>query len=161
MPTMTVNFQDIATRYEGAQCTRYGTPADWDVQSPGSWWELPKGQLPRSVAAMMAAALCEDCPLLSMCARDALIEEPVGVIRAGIPVTTGFKPARWNKAVWTAVASGGDLYRSLEGISPDWDTMAAQAYLDRHRPWTWGELARLPRRARIVGARPPRAGVRR
>ena len=154
MTDPTMSLQDIAERYESAQCVKYGRPTDWDVEGAGSWWALMPSRPPRYVTQLMAAALCEDCPLLRMCASDALAERPTGVIRAGLPVTRGDRPPSWQEAIWRAVAAGGDLRRSIAGLSGDWDPAAAVAWIDRYRPWTSRDLARLPRRARLIGARP-------
>lgn len=149
----------MATRavvYEHAQCARLGSPADWDSPGAGSCWQDRK--LPRHVTALMAAELCEQCPLIRLCARDALEERPIGVIRAGVPVDVLRRPTGWQMAVWRAVEAGGDLEHALEGLSPHWDTQAAHRWLDRNRPWTRADLAGLPTRARQAGARPVGAG---
>lgn len=149
-----ISLQDIAERYEGAHCIRYGRPTDWDVSGVDSWWGMLPMKPPRPVVEVMAASLCEDCPLLAMCAADALVERPVGVIRAGVAVTSGNGPRRWHRAVWRAVAAGSPLRRALAGISPSWNSEYAYQWISKNRPWGWGDLARLPRRARIEGARP-------
>lgn len=148
-----MNLQDIAERYEQAQCVRYGRPVDWDVEGVGSWWGGVPQRLPRYVSQLMAVALCEDCPLLSMCAADCLVERPTGVIRAGVAVTRGDRAPSWQMAIWRAVAAGGDLRRATDGLSGDWDPEAAWEWINRYRPWSRGDLARLPRRARLIGGR--------
>ena len=155
-PLMSLNT--IATRYEGADCIKYGSPADWDINGRGSHWQSEKLRMPREVLELMAVAMCAECPLLSMCARDSLAERPVGVIRAGIAVTGGHGAMPWQRAVWRAVGAGGDLTRAVYGLSPNWDVEKAQAWIDERRPWTRGALRTLPRRARLEGARPERAG---
>lgn len=154
MTPQKMNLQDIAERYEAAQCVRYGHPTDWDVQGAGSWWGKVPMRIPRPVVEVMAASLCEDCPLLAMCAADALVERPVGVIRAGVAVTSGNGPRPWQRAVWRAVAAGSPLRRALLSSSPNWDTDYAYQWINKQRPWGPGDLRRLPRRARIEGARP-------
>lgn len=158
MTPQNMSLQDIAERYEAAQCVRYGHPTDWDVQGAGSWWGKVPGKLPRPVVEVMAAGLCEDCPLLAMCAADALVERPVGVIRAGVAVTSGNGPRPWQRAVWRAVEAGSPLRRALASISPNWDWEYAYQWINNQRPWGWEDLYRLPRRARIEGARPMGAG---
>lgn len=154
MTPQNMSLQDIAERYEAAQCVRYGHPTDWDVQGAGSWWGKVPMRIPRPVVEVMAASLCEDCPLLAMCAADALVERPVGVIRAGVAVTSGNGPRPWQRAVWRAVAAGSPLRRALLSSSPNWDPEYAYQWISNQRPWGPGDLRRLPRRARIEGARP-------
>ena len=77
-PLMSLNT--IATRYEGADCIKYGSPADWDINGRGSHWQSEKLRMPREVLELMAVAMCAECPLLSMCARDSLAERPVGCL---------------------------------------------------------------------------------
>lgn len=160
MTAPTMNLQAIAERYERAQCVKYGRPSDWDVEGEGSWWGVLKHRPPRYLTQLMAVSLCADCPLLAQCAADCLAERPRGVIRAGVAVTRGSGAAEWQKGIWRAVAAGGDLTRAYEALSRDWSPSEAREWIDKHRPWSRGDLARLPRRARLEGARPLPAGVR-
>ena len=117
----------LADRYELATCARPNRdPREWDAPRVDNKTKY----ISRPARSLHAAALCGACPLISICAEDALTDRPIGVIRAGVPVTKS-RPARWQMRVWTAVAAGKDLAAAYaEHASNDhWDPPKAHEWL--------------------------------
>lgn len=112
---MRYQIMPMAHRYEDALCAQSDRdPREWDA--PG---EVPAQDrtMTRPARALHAAAMCGPCPLLAVCAEDALVDKPTGVIRAGVPVTSA-RPVAWQVRAWEAVADGRDLAAALAEHAP-------------------------------------------
>lgn len=84
-----MRIRDTRRWYERTQCAntdpdRYDTPAFLN----GAWCA---GNRNKVIAALAAGAICDTCPVLAECARDALDCETHSTIRAGIPLAHGDK----------------------------------------------------------------------
>ena len=79
-----------------AKCANYPDPRRWDVEDDK--------RLRRADRLVLAQLSCLGCPVAAECAGEALDVEPVGVVRAGIPLP--LKPKRAVLDALAAIAAG-------------------------------------------------------
>lgn len=115
-PTRRAPQPDIRTLPPGraewiqkAAC-RHADPADFDVVANVSSTALPEKRI---TAMWEQGSICESCPVVAQCARDALAGADIGIVRGGVPIAANADLA-WRRMERAALKAMSDTTDPVE-----------------------------------------------